>query len=388
MSGFVSQDTPDADCPLYKFSLGVDVVSAAHTAAIPLHRHLGKTVKSAVNANLPLDFDLVRLLHYSTSMHADDYADDCDCTVWTYNTLFQSPPPASLEDAFSLQGNPGLRALVELADGPIRNLSWMTQVMVGMWRRNGNAQRYMVFNYRRSPLNKCFLQNDMVALQTAGLGLGPFVILHMLLVRFELLPWMGADPRTRASNNREMSYSDDATAHTAYAQSMYEPVRSTSLGTSPTGVPAHTEEHSLTLAFELLGLIIQYIVYQPPVLDGPHFRTALEAAVVHTVLGGARHMSPIQVVQEYFPDDRNSGHCSEDMLYETVSAVCRRRAGAGPDSPDVFDVKDNCLDLYDPEYPCVSDGGAMLKANEEVQLIRKRMQDARVQKAKKEGRHR
>jgi hypothetical protein len=71
------------------------------------------------------------------------------------------------------QSNPlSSKFAISLADYPLRCLSFISQVKVGMWKRNGLATENIAYNYGRDIFSKVFRCIDIHALQIAMVLLG------------------------------------------------------------------------------------------------------------------------------------------------------------------------------------------------------------------------
>jgi hypothetical protein len=71
-------------------------------------------------------------------------------------------------------------------DYPIRCLVFYTQVMQGLWKRNGLAAGNLAYNYNRIPLSKTLHNMDLLAIQFGSCILSYENLLFLLLTRFEI----------------------------------------------------------------------------------------------------------------------------------------------------------------------------------------------------------
>jgi len=78
-------------------------------------------------------------------------------------------------------------ATIALLDYPLQCLSFVSQVQCEMWRRNGSSVANMMYNYQRAPLCRSLRDIDIVAVQTAAVGLGGDVLIGLALARFEVV---------------------------------------------------------------------------------------------------------------------------------------------------------------------------------------------------------
>lgn len=80
-----------------------------------------------------------------------------------------------------------------IADFPLRCLSLISQVSVGMWKRNGISVSNVAYNYNRPIFSKTFRYADLHSIQIAMVVLGEDSVLALALDRFELLNFLEAD---------------------------------------------------------------------------------------------------------------------------------------------------------------------------------------------------
>jgi hypothetical protein len=288
-----------------------------------------------------------------------------------------------IQEVFSLTLNPPsepapqpscLKAIIALADYPMRTLSWAAQVTAGMWKRNGLAVENLNYNYQRYHFVQIFRNNDIHALQIAGLWLGADAILALAVDRFELTTALEVD-----------SYFP----HTKDALKEYRP----------------------PLMIELLRLICNYVTAVPTVLVGSGelahisasssptssavdperatpegIKLAVSREVVHLVIAG-------EVIDHRTGERSNTGvtfgtlqkikstmgwgkgHVTDAILKEVADELCIQQRIGGVNADDegkiVYELSSRGFEFVDLEYINLS-FAELQQASEKVKMHRRR----------------
>jgi hypothetical protein len=88
-------------------------------------------------------------------------------------------------------GNDHLHWLLRLTlvEGPLRTCALMSQIRVGMWRRNGQSMNVMLNAYM-TQASDCTYESDLNALMVGVVAVGSDHFLALLLEKFGVLPWL------------------------------------------------------------------------------------------------------------------------------------------------------------------------------------------------------
>uniref|UniRef100_A0A060T6C4 E3 ubiquitin-protein ligase n=1 Tax=Blastobotrys adeninivorans TaxID=409370 RepID=A0A060T6C4_BLAAD len=78
------------------------------------------------------------------------------------------------------------QVLLAMFDYPIRVLSLLTQIQVGLWVRNGYSVRTQLHHYREATLRDYAFRRDVFMVQTALVVIDPAIVLLELMERFEI----------------------------------------------------------------------------------------------------------------------------------------------------------------------------------------------------------
>jgi len=284
---------------------------------IPLHRFIAKIFLFAANNNLPLTDALISLKEH-------------------------------------------LNIVDVLADYPSRCFAFVSQVLAGMWRRNGAAAINIGYNYQYGALSVRLRDMDLLALQASMMAIGPDSILALLLDRFELIPLLetlaprlhladafGSLPRLAKGCSTMKFFLDEKNI---------KPV---------------LKEYGAALLSELLKVLINLVTFIPSSLVAasysevigdaqqhtPSLVHAVEREIVHAVLGGvAKNIRQLGIVKNFIGGDK----CvSDELINQVVSSICINRGdvgvgggggGGGGGGAQGLDLKPEFFDLFDPEY--------------------------------------
>ncbi|KAG8463906.1 hypothetical protein KFE25_000074 [Diacronema lutheri] len=203
-------------------------------------------------------------------------------------------------------GGGAARALLAgLVEYPLLALAHCAQVLVGMWRRNGNSILSQATNYAKvMPWCMRLRDRDVLLLQYGMAHGRASDVLERAVHRFGLWPWLSVAP---------LSLPTGAAASRAW------PVRAT-----------WAPEHAAALTCELLSLLVSCATEMPPPAGADAERTWLRRELVHRLAAQPATRSELSDWFQHFKLASVGGACGSTGLNDSlVDEVARPTAGAG-----------------------------------------------------------
>jgi hypothetical protein len=307
---------------------------------------------ASVSLNIPLQRFLSKLISFACC--GGLCLEELIATVQTVAPIAQQllgQPEASQQ-----QYPQFLKAIIALADYPLRAMSWASQVIVGMWRRNGSAVENLIYNYTRYYFSQMFRHNDLHAVQFAGLFLGPDAILALSIDRFEVTNALEVDSYfTTSSNDLLREYRPPLISELLHFLCNYV-----------TAVPV-----ILMQAEDLETASASGQPGQPPIAVNPSaaeietLKTVVSREVVHQVLAGevtdhrtgersatGVSFGTLQKVKSSFGGNR--GHVTDALIKEVADEFCvQMRIGSVSTQDEgkiVYELAPKGFELVDLEY--------------------------------------
>ncbi|KAJ1638131.1 hypothetical protein T492DRAFT_242361 [Pavlovales sp. CCMP2436] len=236
-------------------------------------------------------------------------------------------PAVEAEAGPAVQSVAGRMLLAGLAEYALLPLALCAQVLVGMWRRNGNAVLSQATNYAKvMPWSMRLRDRDALLLQYVGAHVGASALLPRIVHRFGLYPWLSVAP----------SASPPSGAGSGGATAAAWPSR-----------PAWAPEHAAALTAELLALLANLATEMPPPAGFAAEREWFKRELAHRVAAQPATRSELADWLAHFKTAHAGDKLADaDALVDEVAAP-PANSGGGTDPPRLS-LRTALWATYDP----------------------------------------
>jgi hypothetical protein len=216
----------------------------------------------------------------------------------------------------------GLSVACEYA---LRNLSFVSQVEVELWRRNGLSVVNLIYNYNRSQFSKFFRDLDLIVLQLGVLLIGPEAVVANMVSAFEC-SLVGSE------KDRKLKFSTRALMLSELLRWLILLV--THLPHQLSRSSSAEEESKMDLP-------------QPAEPEGVPL--TVDRLIAHLLLGGKTSKGKLQAVKGILRFETEIG---DEDINASVGRLCHAPRQSQSSGPSALEPKlGEVLKLFDPEHP-------------------------------------